>query len=253
MEDRHGIRVLTLNRPEVRNALSPELREALMQALERAEADPQVRALVLTGKGKAFCSGLDLDDLKAIATRSSEENRQDSASLARLFERLYTFPKPAVAALNGTAVAGGAGLATACDLIVMSEQAKFGYSEVKIGFVPALVGVMLVRQIGERRARELLLSARMISAREAKEMGLVNEVCAPEEVLARAQARAAEMAANAPSSLAMTKALLASVAAMGFGDALRYAIEVNTLARTTDDLKEGVAAFLEKREPTWQR
>ncbi len=253
MEDHRGIRTLTLNRPEVRNALSPELREALTLALERAEADAQVRALVLTGKGKAFCSGLDLGDLKAIAERSSEENRRDSASLARLFERLYTFPKPVVAALNGTAVAGGAGLATACDLIVMSEQAKVGYSEVKIGFVPALVSVMLVRQVGERRARELLLSARMISAREAKELGLVNEVCSAEEVLARAQARAAEMAENAPSSLAMTKALLASVFAMGFSDALRYAVEVNTLARTTDDLKEGIAAFLEKREPTWKR
>ena len=251
-EDRNAVRVLTLNRPDVRNALSSELIGKLTEALDEAEQMQEVRALVLTGGGKAFCAGLDLADLKAISTRSTEENRRDSAHLASLLKRIYTFPKPVVAALNGHAVAGGAGLASVCDLVVMSEAAKLGYTEARIGFVAALVGVFLVRQVGEKRARDLLLSARLIQANEAKEMGLVNEVCQEEEVLTRALERANALAQNAPTSLAMTKQLLAAVPSMGLGEGLRYAVEVNALARTTDDLKEGVSAFLEKREPRWK-
>ena len=251
-EDRDAVRLLTLNRPEVRNALNSDLISRLLRALDEAEGAKEVRALVLTGSGKAFCAGLDLADLKAISTRSTEENRRDSAHLATLLKRIYTFPKPVVATLNGHAVAGGAGLASVCDLVVMSEGAKLGYTEARIGFVAALVGVFLVRQVGEKAARDLLLSARLIRADEAREMGLVNEVCAPEEVTARALARANELAQNAPTSLAMTKQLLAAVPSMGLDEGLRYAAEVNALARTTDDLKEGVAAFLEKREPRWR-
>ncbi len=250
IEDRDAVRILTLNRPEVRNALNSELISRLLEALDEAER-AQVRALVLTGSGKAFCAGLDLADLGAISTRSTEENRRDSAHLAALLRRIYTFPKPVIAALNAHAVAGGAGLASVCDLVVMSEAATLGYTEARIGFVAALVGVFLVRQVGEKAARDLLLSARLIRAGEAKEVGLVNEVCAPEEVVARALARAADLAKNAPTSLAMTKQLLAAVPSMGLEEGLRYATEVNALARTTDDLKEGVAAFLEKREPRW--
>lgn len=251
-EDRNAVRVLTLHRPDVRNALNSELIGALLEALDEAERAEEVRALVLTGRGKAFCAGLDLADLKAISTRSTEENRNDSAHLATLLKRLYAFPKPVVAALNGHAVAGGAGLASVCDLVVMSENAKLGYTEARIGFVAALVGVFLVRQVGEKAARDLLLSARLIQANEAEAIGLVNEVCTHEEVMARALARADELAQNAPTSLAMTKQLLAAVPSMGLDEGLRYAVEVNALARTTDDLKEGVSAFLEKREPRWK-
>ena len=251
-EDQNAIRVLTLHRPDVRNALNADLISSLLEALDQAEQE-EVRALVLTGTGKAFCAGLDLADLKAISTRSTEENRQDSAHLGALLKRIYTFPKPVIAALNGHAVAGGAGLASVCDLVVMSESAKIGYTEARIGFVAALVGVFLVRQVGEKAARDLLLSARLVQASEAKEMGLVNEVCAEEEVMERALARANELASNAPTSLAMTKQLLAAVPSMGLDEGLRYAVEVNALARTTDDLKEGVSAFLEKREPRWKR
>jgi len=251
-EDRGAVRVLTLNRPEVRNALSAELQETLSDALTLAERDSAVRALVLTGSGKAFCAGLDLGDLRAISERSTEENRRDSAVFAALLERLYTFPKPVVAAVNAHAVAGGAGLVTVCDLAVMSEDARIGYTEARIGFVAALVGVFLVRQVGEKRAKDLLLSARLISAREAERVGLVNEVCGGDEVLERAVACAQELAANAPTSLALTKLLLASVPSMGLAEGLRYATELNVLARTTDDLKEGVSAFLEKRAPSWK-
>ena len=158
-----------------------------------------------------------------------------------------------MAAVNGPAVAGGAGLVSVCDTAVMSEGAKIGYTEARIGFVAALVGVFLVRQVGEKHARDLLLSARLVDAEEAVAMGLVNEIAPPGEVLGRAVARARIMARNAPSSLAMTKALLVSVPSLGLLEGLRYATEVNALARTTDDLKEGVAAFLEKREPGWRK
>ena len=243
---------MTLNRPEVRNALSTELRDELFDAVQQAAADDAVRALVLTGSGNVFCSGLDLSELQTIRERSTEDNRADSAALARLLERLYTFPKPVVAALNGHAIAGGAGLASVCDLVVMAEGAKLGYTEARIGFVAALVGVFLVRQVGEKHARDLLLSARLVTANEALAMGLVNRVEAEDDVLDVALALAAQLAQNAPSSLELTKSLLAALPGMGLQEGLRYAVEVNALSRTTDDLKEGVAAFLEKRDPSWK-
>ena len=251
-KDKGNVRLLTLNRPEVRNALSTELREALFDALKQAETDDTVRALVLTGSGKVFCAGIDLSELQSLRERSTEANRADSTALARLLERLYTFPKPVVAALNGHAIAGGAGLASVCDLVVMAQSAKLGYTEARIGFVAALVGVFLVRQVGEKHARDLLLSARLVTANEALAMGLVNRVEADGEALDVALSIAAQLADNAPSSLALTKSLLAALPGMGLQEGLRYAVEVNALSRTTDDLKEGVAAFLEKREPSWK-
>lgn len=246
------VRILTLNRPEVRNALSAELRRELAAALAAAAQDDAVRAIVLTGAGDAFCAGLDLHELETIAERSAEENRADSRAFADLLLAMVTLPKPLVAAVNGPAVAGGAGLATACDLAVMDREARIGYSEARIGFVAALVSVLLVRQVGERRARDLLLSARLVSAEEAAAMGLVNDVVAPGQALAAAVDRAGALARNAPGSLAMTKALLTSVGSLGLEDGLRFAVEVNALARASDDLHEGVRAFLEKRLPSWR-
>ncbi|MDQ3397293.1 MAG: enoyl-CoA hydratase-related protein [Deinococcota bacterium] len=253
VQSQGAVRTLQLHRPEVRNALNAELQGSLLHALDEAEADATVRALVITGSGKAFCAGLDLADLKAISRNSAEENRRDSARFARLLERLYTFPKPTVAALNGHAVAGGAGLASACDLVVMSEGAKLGYTEVKIGFVPAVVAVLLLRQLGERQARDLLLTGRLISAGEAHAFGLVNDVVKESEVMPRALELAALTAKNSPTSLELTKTLLCALPGMGLFEALRYAVDLNTLARGTADLQEGVGAFLEKRDPSWQR
>lgn len=247
-----GVRILTLNRPDVRNALSTELRGALAEALEVAAADDGTRALVVTGAGDAFCAGLDLRELEGMAGRSAEENRADSRGLADLLLGLVTLPKPVVAAVNGPAVAGGAGIVTACDLAVMDRDARIGYTEARIGFVAALVSVFLVRQVGEKRARDLLLSARLISAEEAAAIGLVNEVAAPGQALPAAIERARGLARNAPGSLAMTKTLLAGVPSMGLEDGLRYAVEVNALARERDELREGVRAFLEKRDPSWR-
>lgn len=246
------VRVIALDRPEVRNALSQALQGELAAAFDDAAEAETVRAVVLTGSGSAFCAGLDLEELKAIRTRSTEANRADSERFMALLRRIYTFPRPVVAAVNGHAVAGGAGLVSVCDVAVMDDAAKIGYTESRIGFVAALVGVFLVRQVGEKHARELLLSARLIPAAEAARIGLVNEVRPADEVLPRALEHARAMAGNAPSSLAMTKTLLAALPSLGLDEGLRYAADLNALARTTDDLDEGVRAFLEKREARWR-
>ena len=251
--ERHGaVAVLTLNRPEVRNALNPALLEALSGHLDALEHDPSVRAVVLTGAGKAFSSGADLEHLKALTGASSEASKADADRLARVFHRLYTYPKPVIAAVEGTAIAGGAGLATACDLVVMAEGAKIGYTEVRLGFVAAIVSVFLVRTVGEKHARELLLTGKPITASEAHRMGLVNEVVPDGSSLPRALGLAQELAQNSRTALATTKELLAHLPGMGLEESLRHAAGVNAWIRTTEDLKEGVAAFLEKRPPHWQ-
>jgi methylglutaconyl-CoA hydratase len=247
--DLPGIRLLTLNDPQRRNPLSPALTKDLLAALDAAEQDPAIRAVVLTGAGPAFSAGADLEFLKQVTTAGAEANYAHSRELMRLFHRVYTFSKPTIAAINGPAVAGGAGLATACDLVVMNEQAQIGYTEVKIGFVAALVGVILVRAVGEKHARELLLTGKLVSALEAYRMGLVNRVVPAEQVLEEALALAQEVAANAPTSLALTKELLNALPGMGLEDGFRLASIANAWVRETGDLAEGIAAFLEKRPP----
>ncbi|RIH84316.1 2,3-dehydroadipyl-CoA hydratase [Meiothermus luteus] len=247
--DQDGLRLLTLNDPDRRNPLSPELVRGLLEALEAAEGDKGVRAVVLTGAGPAFSAGADLEFLRGVTQAGAEANYAHSRELMRLFHRIYTFPKPTVAAVNGPAVAGGAGLAGACDLVVMSEEASLGYTEVRIGFVAALVGVILVRSVGEKHAKELLLTGRLVPAQEAYRMGLVNRVVPSGRVLDEALALAKEMAANAPTSLRLTKELLHAIPGMGLEDGFRLAALANAWVRETGDLAEGIAAFFEKRPP----
>jgi methylglutaconyl-CoA hydratase len=249
--DEGAVRVISLNRPSSRNALDSELRQALMEALAAAEADPSVRALVLTGSGAAFCAGMDLAELETLLDRSADQHLEDSRRLAELFLRLHSFPKPVVAAVNGHAVAGGAGLAVVCDVVVIAEEARIGFSEARIGFVAALVGVFLTRSVGERLARELLLEARLIGGREAVERGLANEVAPAAEVLGRAVERARAIAQGSPAALAATKRLLLESSGLPVSEALELAALVNTRARSGEDLREGIRAFLEKRRPAW--
>ncbi|PYE48952.1 enoyl-CoA hydratase/isomerase family protein [Deinococcus yavapaiensis] len=247
------VALVKLSRPDVRNALSADLVAALHDALEALHDDANVRAVVLTGEGKVFSAGADLKALQALGSASSEANKADSQRLASLLERIYTFDKPVVAAVEGAAIAGGAGLASACDLVVAGESAKFGYTEVKLGFVAAIVMVFLLRVVGEKHARELLLTGKLVPAAEAYRMGLVNEVVPDGTALERALGLAGVIASNSPTALATTKEMLALVPGMGLAEALRYAVGVNAWTRTTADLKEGVSAFLEKREPVWPR
>src|SRR3954462_9382116 len=169
------VAMLTLNRPEKRNAISFELIDDLLRALDEGRNSDAI-VLIVTGAGKAFCSGMDLDNLKALLGRPPEQNLQDSETMVRLFRSLYEFPKVTIAAVNGPAIAGGTGLALLCDFTLAVPEAKFGYTEVRIGFVPAIVSTFLLRQLPEKQARDILLTGRLFDAEEALRMGLINEV-----------------------------------------------------------------------------
>jgi methylglutaconyl-CoA hydratase len=245
-----AIPTVTLARPEKRNAISTRMIEELLMALDETEKR-QARVLILTGSGKAFCAGMDLEGLQALAKQSPSQNVEDSRRMARLFQRLYTFPKPVIAAVNGAAIAGGCGLATLADFTLAVPEAEFGYTEVKIGFIPALVSVFLRRQIGEKRARELLLTGRLIDAREAFRIGLVTEIVAADKLEERAREIAVAMLAASPTSVERSKRLLIEYEMNAIREELDRAVRENAEIRSTADFREGLASFLEKREPKW--
>src|ERR1700732_3436142 len=244
--------ILTLNRPEKRNAISPQMLSELQSAFDAIEKSP-ARVGILTGIGKAFSAGMDLEMLSAIARQSPQENMDDSRRMARIFRRVWSFTKPLIAAVNGAALAGGCGIATLCDFTLAVPEAKFGYTEVKIGFLPAIVSVFLTRQIGDKRARDLLLTGRVLEPAEAKEMGLVTEIVPTDKLMNRAYELASVLIAASPSSLTRAKRLLTSAAAASVDHDLERAILENARIRCTPDFKEGVASFLEKRKPIWQQ
>jgi methylglutaconyl-CoA hydratase len=245
-----SIATITLSRPEKRNAISYELIEELLGALDELAHSPAL-VLILTGEGKAFCSGMDLENLKALTGRSPEQNLKDSETMADLFRALYDFPRPTIAAVNGAAIAGGCGLATLCDFTLAVPEAKFGYTEVRIGFVPAIVSTFLLRQIGEKHARDLLLTGRILEADEAHRIGLINEIVSAEDLLARARALALQLLENSPASLSCTKRLLGDYARAELDVQIRSAVKENASIRATSYFREGISSFLEKRKPRW--
>src|SRR3984885_12286867 len=244
------VATITLNRPDKRNAISFELIDDLLHALKEVESSDAI-VLILTGAGKAFSSGMDLANLKGLIGRSPEQNLEDSQTMVRLFRSLYEFPKVTIAAVNGPAIAGGTGLALLCDFTLAVPDAKFGYTEVRIGFVPAIVSTFLLRQVGEKMARDLLLTGRIFGAEEAQRFGLVNEIVPPESLLARAQELAAILMANSSASLRATKQLLTDHAGAELDAQIDSAVRENAAIRTTADFREGVVSFLEKRKPVW--
>ncbi|MGH9451319.1 MAG: enoyl-CoA hydratase/isomerase family protein [Terriglobia bacterium] len=264
-EGRGGeLAVLTLNRPGKRNSLSWEMMLELHSALDELEAGA-ARAVILTGAGKSFCSGMDFSVLKDMAVpKAISPNRadtgaapsagglEDSKRIAALFRHFYTFSKPLIGAINGHAVAGGCGIATLCDFTLAASEARFGYPEVRIGFMPAFVAIFLIRQIGEKRARDLLLTGRILEAEEAREMGLVNEILPAERLLSRAREIAAELIALSPTSIRHTKRLLAGLFEDELDLATARAVQASAAIRSTFDFHEGVSAFLEKCEPRWR-
>ena len=250
LAEQDGIALITLNRPDKRNAVSFELVEELMRALDEAERS-SAQVVIITGAGKAFCAGLDLDNLKQLLGRTHEQNVQDSATMARLFRRIYDFPKPMIAAVNGHAIAGGTGIATMCDFTLSVAEAKYGYTEVKIGFVPAIVSSILVWQVGHKIARDLLMTGRLFDAAEAHRYGLVNEIVEPERLLPRALELAHQLMENSPSSVRLTKKLINGFLTKVLDEQMAQAVEDNARIRTTADFREGITAFLEKRKPKW--
>ena len=247
-----GVRTITLNRPERRNAMTPKMQDELIAAMNEAAAG-DCRVVVFAGAGEGFCAGLDLSALQGMNDRSAAEHTADAERVARLFRTLYEMPKPTIAAVHGAAIAGGTGLATICDFTLAVPGAKFCYTEVKIGFVPALVSVFLTLQVGDKRARDLLLTGRVFTSEEAYRFGLVNEVVQPELLVARTRELAATLMANSPQSLAATKRLLAGQNRALLDAAIAAALAANAEARSTHDFREGVASFLEKRKPVWDK
>ena len=245
-----AIATITLDRPEKRNAISAQMIEELLAALAEIE-HTAVRAVIITGSGSAFCSGMDLDALKNLAQQSPTQNLEDSRRMATMFRRLWAYPKPLIAAVNGAAIAGGCGIATLCDFTIAVPEAKFGYTEVRIGFIPAIVSVFLIRQIGDKRARDLLLTGRILTAEEAKQIGLVNHIVEPDKLMDAARIYAASLVESSPSSIERTKRLLTESAAAEVDAALADAIAENASIRATADFREGLSSFLEKRRPVW--
>ncbi len=245
-----GVATITLNRPEKRNAISFELIDDLVRAFREVSKSDAI-VLIVTGAGKAFCSGLDLDNLKALLGRSPEQNLQDSQTMVQLFRSLYEFPKVTIAAVNGAAIAGGTGLALLCDFTLAVPEAKFGYTEVRIGFVPAIVSTFLLRQVGEKQARDLLLTGRIFEAEEAARMGLVSEIVPAEDLMKRARELASLLMENSPASMRATKQLLTAHARAELDVQIDSAVRENAAIRTTADFREGISSFLEKRKPVW--
>jgi methylglutaconyl-CoA hydratase len=241
-----GILTLTIDRPTKRNALSMEVLDGLAEGLARAELEAGVRVLVLRGAGKDFCAGADLEELLASADQSLEENERDALRLGELFLAMRQLPKPVVAVVQGRALAGGAGLATACDLVLAAESARFGYPEVERGFVPAMVMTMLRRLAGEKRAYELVATGRIISATEASEIGLVSRVLAEQTFEAEATAIIAALASRSVTAAGLTKQLFTDLDGRSFRDGIMLGARVNALARTTPDFRAAIAGFLAK-------
>lgn len=244
--------VITLNRPEKRNALNPELIQGLREAFGKAAADALVKVVILRAQGEAFCAGADLAYLQQLQDFSFEENLADSRNLMQLYHFIYTLPKVVVAQVEGHALAGGSGLVTVCDFAFSVPEAKFGYTEVRIGFVPAIVSAFLVRKIGEARAKDLLLTGRLISASEAQALGMIFRVEPKEIVGAEVDRFARQLVTSASAeSLAATKKLIDQVQDRPLSEALEFAARENAAARATADCRRGIDAFLQKKDLNW--
>ncbi len=250
-----GIALIKLNRPSVRNAMDDRMIAELGDLAHSLHEDPSVRIVILSGEGDAFCSGMDLAYLKRLADFDESENRADGEALLRLLLGIRRSPLVWIAAVNGPAIAGGCGLASACDLVYADrEKARFGYPEVRIGFVPALVSSLLVDRVGETRARDLLLSGRILKAERALDFGLVNELAEPGQVLSHAGTRASRLSSEASrASLASTKSLLHRIRGLDLESAMELCLDENVRLRMSPSCKKGVGAFLDKQELDWRK
>lgn len=243
---------ITLNRPEKRNALNADTVSELKEAFGQAAQDPAVKVVVLSGEGKAFCAGADLAYLQQLQQNTFDENLADSHHLMELFLQIYRHPKPVIAAINGHALAGGCGLATVCDFSFAIPEAKFGYTEVKIGFIPAIVKVFLLRKIGEGRAKELLLSGQLIDAEKAAQWSLINGVVSADKLQQHVFDFAQMLCTqNSGQSMTMTKEMIARVQELPLEEALQYAATKNAEARGAEDCRRGIASFLDKTPLQW--
>ena len=243
---------ISLSRPEKRNALDDLLVDELIRAFLDASKESDVKVIVLSGEGKAFCAGADLAYLQKLSVYDFNQNLEDSKDLMRLFHLIYTMRKPVIAKVNGAAIAGGCGLATVCDLVVASEDSTFGYTEVSIGFIPAIVMTFLVRRIGEGRARELALTGKILDAKEAHMLGIVNEIVPTSGLDARVREIAEALCINgSASSMGLIKEMFSKMDGLNFSDLLEYAANMNAAMRMSEDGKKGIASFVKKEKLKW--
>lgn len=249
---KNRVAYITLNRPDKRNALNEAFVTELGQCLQMAENDSEAKVIVLKANGKAFCAGADLDYLRQLQANSLQENEQDSRHLMKLFQSIHTCSKVVIAQIEGHALAGGCGLAALADFSFAVPEAKFGYTEVKIGFVPAIVMVYLIRKIGEGKAREILLSGQVFEAQKAQDLGLINKIVSANTIQNEVEEFAQELInSNSRQSMALVKKMIPHVQDLSLDDALEYAVRSNALARDTVDCKKGIAAFLNKEQIQW--
>ena len=249
-EDRVGY--IVLNRPEKRNALGPQLVQDLKDLFSFAENDNKSKLLVLKAEGEAFCAGADLAYLQELQNNSYEENLVDSNNLKELFQQIYSLKKIVIAQVEGHAIAGGGGLASVCDFVFAVPEAKIGFTEVRIGFVPAIISVFIIRKIGEAKAKQLLFTGDLISMQEAKNIGLVNYVVDKNIIANELKVFANKLCKNTSAdSLSLTKQLLADVWNKEYTEALNFAAEINAKARDTKDCKKGISSFLNKEKLDW--
>jgi methylglutaconyl-CoA hydratase len=239
-----GILRITLNRPEKRNAINAASVELLHQFLEQADLDPAVRVVLIRGAGKDFCAGADLDELLASADQTPGQNEASAYRLGQIFERIRSLPKPVVALVQGRALAGGAGLATACDLVLASDDAQVGYPEIQRGFVPAMVATLLHRTAGEKIALDLILTGRLLGAEEARSAGLVSRVVPASELEREGTAVALRLAESSATALALTKRFFFELEGKSFTEGIKLGARVNALARATPDFRTSIASFL---------
>jgi len=251
-EKKDRIGIITLNRPDKRNALNSVVIELLKEAFTILDADEEVKVIILRASGTVFSAGADLQYLQQLQKNSYDENLEDSNSLKELFLKIYNLKKVVIAQVQGHAIAGGCGLMTVCDYAFVVPEAKFGYTEVKIGFIPAIVLVFLLRKISEARAKELLLSGQLISSAMAYEIGLISKVVPANELSAYVEGFATDLAnSNSAASMGMTKKLISEVQGMNLADALNLAVETNARVRESEDCKKGIAGFLDGEKITW--
>jgi methylglutaconyl-CoA hydratase len=244
-EIRNNTGIITLNRPEKRNALNPELCSLIIEKLKGFAVDDNIKSVILTGEGTSFCAGADLSWLNKVKNYSSIKNEENTEIVAGLFLELYDFPKPIIAAVNGPAIGGGCGLASVCDFVFAdTKEAKFGYTEVKIGFIPAIVSIFLVKKIGEGKAKQILLTGEIIDSEKALQIGLVDYLSG--NVLTDALTFTEKLNLNSSYSISLTKDLIRNISNMKVYDAVNYCVRLNAISRSSEDFKIGINKFLNK-------
>ena len=242
----NGIAILTLNRPEKRNALHPTMVSQIKSAIKEISVDKETNSLIITGEGSSFCAGADLKNLRDLLNHSTIENEKDSESLAEMFFGIYKMSIPTIAAVNGPAIAGGCGLASVCDFIIAdSKSAKFGFSEVSIGFSPAIVAIFLIKKIGFNKAKRILLTSEIITSEDAKDLGLADYIS--NNVLEDAKALAKKLSKNSRTSFSYTKQMLNDISNLSIEEAVNFCVQLNVISRSTEDFKNGIKKFLNKQ------